>query len=326
MTPSQLRQWSFQNSQPDQWWLSLDAVMEEIPVTVVEIEERLKSGDYSTVQALHVSQAGMENAPWVEVAMPPAMKAPPIMQPMVAAITPAPSLPSHPIASIATPERSKPDETLGIIILLIPLIGIFLMWYSPATLLFPLSALIVASTAILVGVEANKLGVGKEKKFDKKGREKRQTGPVGWAIFVLVVWLVGFPSYLYWRSRYGAKNMLIGGIGVAILFLAITSLTGAMPFPTNHLVNQPQRQYQNIDLGSYSDLEEQTNASLEEIHKQVARDAMKQYEITMRNGSAMDRYVQASMVAAAFLQAKDEVNYKAWKSIEKLDAIEAGIE
>ncbi|MEY3896550.1 MAG: hypothetical protein RLZZ214_2070, partial [Verrucomicrobiota bacterium] len=58
MTPSQLRQWSFQNSQPDQWWISLDAVTEEIPVTVSEIEERLKSGDYSAVQALHVSQAG----------------------------------------------------------------------------------------------------------------------------------------------------------------------------------------------------------------------------------------------------------------------------
>ena len=187
MTPSQLRHWSFQNSQPDQWWLSLDAVTEEIPVTVAVIEERLKCGDYSAVQALHVSQAEMENAPWIEVTMPPAMKAPLMMQPMVAALTPAPSLTSHPAASIATPERPKPDETLGIIILLIPLIGIFLMWYSPVTLLFPLSALIVASTAILVGIEANKLGVGKEKKFDKKGREKRQTGPVGWAIFVLVV-------------------------------------------------------------------------------------------------------------------------------------------
>ena len=81
MTPSQLRHWSFQNSQPDQWWLSLDAVTEEIPVTVAEIEERLKSGDYSAVQALHVSQADMENAPWVEVFMPLPMKAPPMMQP-----------------------------------------------------------------------------------------------------------------------------------------------------------------------------------------------------------------------------------------------------
>ena len=90
MTPSQLRQWSFQNSQPDQWWISLDAVTEEIPVTVAEIEERMKSGDYSAVQALHVSQAGMENAPWVEVAMPPPMKAPPLIQPSLAVAAPSP--------------------------------------------------------------------------------------------------------------------------------------------------------------------------------------------------------------------------------------------
>jgi len=87
MTPSQLRQWSIQNSQPDQWWLSLDAVTEELPVTVAEIEERMKSGDYSTVQALHVSQGEMETPPWVEVTMPPMMKAPPSVFPPVAETT-----------------------------------------------------------------------------------------------------------------------------------------------------------------------------------------------------------------------------------------------
>ncbi len=102
MTPSQLRQWSFQNSQPDQWWLNLDAVTEEVPVTVAEIEERLKSGDYSTVQALHVSQAGMANAPWVEVAMPLAMRAPPVMQPPLAASAPASPTPASSLVSAQT--------------------------------------------------------------------------------------------------------------------------------------------------------------------------------------------------------------------------------
>ena len=110
MTPSQLRHWSFQNSQPDQWWISLDAVTEEIPVTVAEIEERMKSGDYSAVQALHVSQAGMENAPWVEVAMPPPMKAPPMMQPPIAvgasiSVTPSTSTPSPVSAQTAVDEK-----------------------------------------------------------------------------------------------------------------------------------------------------------------------------------------------------------------------------
>ncbi len=104
MTPSQLRQWSFQNSQPDQWWLNLDAVTEEIPVTVAEIEERLKSGDYSAVQALHVSQAGMTNAPWVEVVMPLPMKAPRLMQlPSIADATAALSAFGPPLGTPQTP-------------------------------------------------------------------------------------------------------------------------------------------------------------------------------------------------------------------------------
>lgn len=115
MTPSQLRQWSFQNSQPDQWWLSLDAVTEEIPVTVAEIEDRLKSGDYSAVQALHVSQAAMVNAPWVEVIMPLAPLAvayrgtPPTAVPS-SSTTRAPLLT---VPSLPTPSQNPAAQAIG---------------------------------------------------------------------------------------------------------------------------------------------------------------------------------------------------------------------
>ena len=39
----------------------------------------------------------------------------------------------------------------------------------------------------------------------------------------------------------------------------------------------------------------------------------------------MDAYVAAGMVSAAFLQAKDEENYKKWKAIEKDEAKRAGV-
>jgi len=39
----------------------------------------------------------------------------------------------------------------------------------------------------------------------------------------------------------------------------------------------------------------------------------------------MDAYVQASLVAAAFLQAEDEANYKKWKEIEKQEGRRAGM-
>lgn len=45
MTSKQLREWLFQNGQEDQWWLSLDSVTEESPLTVAEIEARIKSGE-----------------------------------------------------------------------------------------------------------------------------------------------------------------------------------------------------------------------------------------------------------------------------------------
>ena len=72
-------------------------------------------------------------------------------------------------------------------------------------------------------------------------------------------------------------------------------------------------------------LEKQAAKDLQKIKQQVAADAVKQYGIAKRSGSAMDAYVQAGFVAAAYLQAKDEVNYKKWKKIEKEEAARAGI-
>jgi len=71
MSPNQLREWLFQNSQEDQWWICLDSITDERPVTVTEIAERLKNGQYLQAQALHVSQAGLPNPPWVEVEIAP---------------------------------------------------------------------------------------------------------------------------------------------------------------------------------------------------------------------------------------------------------------
>jgi uncharacterized ion transporter superfamily protein YfcC len=64
---------------------------------------------------------------------------------------------------------------------------------------------------------------------------------------------------------------------------------------------------------------------MQNIENQVAVDAEKQYEIAKSQGDLMQTYVQASLVAAAYLQAKDEVNYKKWKAIEKEDSVNAGM-
>lgn len=57
-------------------------------------------------------------------------------------------------------------------------------------------------------------------------------------------------------------------------------------------------------------LEAQATKELDKIENQVALDAVNQYKIVKRNGSAIEIHTQASLVAAAFLQANDEDNYK----------------
>lgn len=64
---------------------------------------------------------------------------------------------------------------------------------------------------------------------------------------------------------------------------------------------------------------------MRDIENKVARDAVEQYEIAKRQGDPMMVCVQAGMVSAAWLQAKNEPEYKKWKDIEKDDCKKAGL-
>ena len=61
------------------------------------------------------------------------------------------------------------------------------------------------------------------------------------------------------------------------------------------------------------------------LQNSVAKDFEKQYEMSVRNGSAIDVCVHAGLVSAAYLQAHDESNYKRWKQTESADCARAGI-
>lgn len=71
--------------------------------------------------------------------------------------------------------------------------------------------------------------------------------------------------------------------------------------------------------------EEMADRQMQQIENKVADDAIKQYEIAKRGNDQMDVYIHAGLVAAAFLQAKDEENYRKWKAIEKEEAKKAGM-
>jgi len=67
----------------------------------------------------------------------------------------------------------------------------------------------------------------------------------------------------------------------------------------------------------FTGCDEVAKQQMQTIENQVTEDAIKQYEIAYRQGDKMQIYVQAGMVAAAYLQAQDEENYRKWKAIEK---------
>ena len=99
MTPKQLREWLFQNSHDDQWWISLDSVTEDCPVTIKEVEERLRSGQYAQAQVLHISQTELSNPPWIEVekSTPPLPAVAPIVAPATVHYQPQHRSPSQPL-------------------------------------------------------------------------------------------------------------------------------------------------------------------------------------------------------------------------------------
>ena len=64
---------------------------------------------------------------------------------------------------------------------------------------------------------------------------------------------------------------------------------------------------------------------MDDIHNQVASDAVAQYEIAKRQGDPMQICVNAGLVTASYLQAKDESKYRAWKKTEKVACQNAGV-
>ncbi|MRW83743.1 hypothetical protein GJ698_06500 [Pseudoduganella sp. FT26W] len=72
-------------------------------------------------------------------------------------------------------------------------------------------------------------------------------------------------------------------------------------------------------------LEKQAAKEMSNIEAQVARDAVKQYNIAKAAGAPIDICVQAGLVSASYLQAKDDTNYAKWKDIEAADCSAAGV-
>ena len=103
---------------------------------------------------------------------------------------------------------------------------------------------------------------------------------------------------------------------------------GVTPKNKSNMVSQALGVVFTIGIAWYffgGGLEKQAAKDLSNIEAQVASDAVKQYNIAKSSGTPVDICVQAGMVSASYLQAKDDTNYAKWKQLEAADCSAAGI-
>ena len=127
-------------------------------------------------------------------------------------------------------------------------------------------------------------------------------------------------------SCLGCLGLLI--IGFFAMFI-ITGIIGAMSVSdtnttTTEQSSQPTQQKDKEQSMLYKAVNNHSNP-FNFIENKVADDAVDQYNIAKRQGDKIQVCVQAGLVSAAYLQAKDEPNYKKWKAIEKQDCKVAGM-
>jgi len=129
--------------------------------------------------------------------------------------------------------KAEPDETLGAVMVGVPLLGTLLVWFwvaqmrmldNPGASLSLLSMLVVASTAALAFVEASRLRMGGADDLNAKG--ERREGPGNWAASILLLWFIGLPYYLSRRSSYGRKDLMAIGLLVVAAFSVSTLYVG----------------------------------------------------------------------------------------------------
>ena len=114
----------------------------------------------------------------------------------------------------------------------------------------------------------------------------------------------------------------ITGARVVIVLLAV--LLGALYWQAKRVDDKAA-----AESAEFADrlrsLREAGTEPMKDIHDSVASDAVAQYRIAKQQGDPVQVCVQAGLVAAAFLQAKDSTSYNDWKSIESKDCRRAGV-
>jgi RNA polymerase subunit RPABC4/transcription elongation factor Spt4 len=116
---------------------------------------------------------------------------------------------------------TRPDESLAQAMLLVPLLGCILIWFwigsmsliqGPGSSLALVGVGTVLITGFIAATDAKRLGVG------APGDPLKGSSPNVWFLFILLLWIVGYPAYLFQRKKYGARSYIVVGVLIALLF------------------------------------------------------------------------------------------------------------
>jgi hypothetical protein len=122
--------------------------------------------------------------------------------------------------AVAT-EATDATKSYDVFLLAIPLVGTMLVWFwisglnlfqSPGSKMALIMVLVILGTGTVAAMEANKVGMTSD-------RAKGTYSSTSWFFIISLLWVVGYPAYLYKRRDFGLKNRLIPGIAVAAMFI-----------------------------------------------------------------------------------------------------------
>jgi hypothetical protein len=86
-----------------------------------------------------------------------------------------------------------------------------------------------------------------------------------------------------------------------------------------------QQEYERQQAATMEQINRQADAEMTRINRQVVNDQIEQLKITVKHGSPTDICVQAGLLSAALLQAKDETGYAEAKKLEQKACKAAGL-
>jgi hypothetical protein len=171
----------------------------------------------------------------------------------------------------------EPSDAIGMVIMLLPVASAALMWFwissmnllqSPGSTLMGITIVTVLATSTLMAVEASKLGMS-----SKRGGFLSM-GPAGWFICGIGFWIVAFPAYLYYRSKFGVKNYIFGGLASAFVFLGVAvALNVAIELPKSSVLRNPKEGMSKEQIGETTKMSMQqtfdTNSQFKEWQLKV---------------------------------------------------------